>query len=369
MFLDTVLVKVVSNCNLNCSYCYVYNSEDTSYKEQPNNMTFETIELVSNSLIQQSKQQDIGFAIVIHGGEPLLLGIEKMKLLLSKLRNELTKNKFPIAIQTNGILINDEYIKLFLKYDATISVSIDGNQSINDLSRLDHKNNSSYLKVINGIENLQDTKTGIFSGTLSVIHPQTNPQEVYSFFKSLNVSSANFLMHDGNYDKLPYGKSSFESLEYGKWIKQLIKIYLSDENPIEIPFIDELIKTILGGNSVKEGIGEESYGIIIIETDGEIRKNDTLRSSYNGADFFEKRPNISNTTLNEIVKSSEFKEVMYLQSTLPEECKRCNIVNICGGGMPLYRWSKVSLYNNPSVYCNDHKLYINYLKEILSDED
>jgi uncharacterized protein len=332
-------------------------------------MTFETIELVSNSLIQQSKQQDIGFAIVIHGGEPLLLGIEKMKLLLSKLRNELTKNKFPIAIQTNGILINDEYIELFLKYDATISVSIDGNQSINDLSRLDHKNNSSYLKVIKGIENLQNTQTNIFSGTLSVIHPQTNSQEIYDFFKSLNISSANFLMHDGNYNKLPYGKSSFESLEYGKWIKQLIEIYLSDENPIEIPFIDELIKTILGGSSLKEGIGGESYGIIIIETDGEIRKNDTLRSSYNGADFFEKRPNISNTTLNEIVKSSEFKEVMYLQSTLPEECKKCNIVNICGGGMPLYRWSKVSLYNNPSIYCNDHKLYINYLKEILSDED
>ena len=198
MFLDTVLVKVVSNCNLNCSYCYVYNSEDTSYKEQPNNMTFETIELVSNSLIQQSKQQDIGFAIVIHGGEPLLLGIEKMKLLLSQLRKELTKNKFPIAIQTNGILINDDYIDLFLKYNATISVSIDGNQSINDLSRLDHKNNSSYLKVIQGIEKLQNSNSNIFSGTLSVIHPQTNPQEIYNFFKNLNVSSANFLMHDGN---------------------------------------------------------------------------------------------------------------------------------------------------------------------------
>jgi len=369
LFLDTVLVKVVSNCNLNCSYCYVYNSEDTSYKEQPNNMTFETIKLVSNSLIQQAKQQDIGFAIVIHGGEPLLLGIEKMELLLSKLRNELTKNKFPISIQTNGILINDAYIKLFLEYDVTVSVSIDGTKAINDLSRLDHKNSSSYFKVIKGIEKLQDTKKNIFTGTLSVIHPQTNPQETYDFFKSLNTLSSNFLMHDGNYDTLPYGKNSFESLEYGTWIKKLIEIYLSDEKPIEIPFIDELIKTILGGNSLKEGIGDELYGIIIIETDGEIRKNDTLRSSYNGADFFEKRPNISNITLNEIVKSSEFKESMSLQSTLPEECKKCNIVNICGGGMPLYRWNKISLYNNPSIYCNDHKLYINYLKEILSDED
>ena len=369
MFLDTVLVKVVSNCNLNCSYCYVYNSKDISYKEQPNNMTFDTIEAVSKSLIQQSKEQDIGFAIVIHGGEPLLLGIEKIELLLSQLRSQLTDNKFPISIQTNGILINDDYISIFLKYNVTISISIDGNKSINDLSRLDHKYNSSYSKVIKGIDKVKNIKSNIFTGTLSVIHPESNPSEVYKFFKDLKVLSSNFLMHDGNYDKLPYGKTSFESLEYGKWIKNLIEIYLSDENPIEIPFIDELIKRIFGGNSLKEGIGKESYGIIIIETDGEIRKNDTLRSSYNGADFFEKRPNISNIRLDKIVKSYEFKEAMYLQSDLAEECKKCDIVNICGGGMPLYRWSQVSKYNNPSIYCNDHKLYINYLKEILSNEN
>lgn len=368
LFLDTVLIKVVSVCNLNCSYCYVYNSEDTSFKEQPGYMTETTIKAVSKSLIIQSKQQEIGFAIVIHGGEPLMIGVEKMELLLSSLREKLSKNKFPISIQTNGILTDDHYIKLFDKYDATVSVSLDGNSSINDLARIDHQGNSSYSKVIKGIKKLQNTNNTLFSGTLSVIHPQTNPSEVYDYFKKLNVLSSNFLMHDGNYDTLPKGKESFESLEYGKWIIEFINIYLSDEEPIQIPFIDDLIKTIIGGNSSKEGIGDESYGIIIIETNGEIRKNDTLRSSYNGADFFKNRPNVLNTSLDKIIQSSEFKEVMYQQSNLPKECKECDIVDICGGGMPLYRWRKKNQYNNPSIYCNDHKLYINHLKRILSDE-
>ena len=177
MFLDTVLIKVVSVCNLNCSYCYVYNSEDVSYKEQPTMMTKETIHSVSKSLIEQSKQQNIGFAIVIHGGEPLMLGIEKMELLLSLLRETLSKDTFPISIQTNGLLIKDSFINLFFKYDATISVSIDGNNKMNDLSRIDHNGDSSYLKVIKGIENLQKNNIDLFSGTLSVIHPQTNPKE------------------------------------------------------------------------------------------------------------------------------------------------------------------------------------------------
>jgi uncharacterized protein len=175
-------------------------------------------------------------------------------------------------------------------------------------------------------------------------------------------------MHDGNYVNLPAGKNSFESVEYGKWIIKFIDIYLSDDKPIQIPFIDNLIKVIIGGNSSKEGISSESYGIIIIETDGEIRKNDTLRSSYNGADFFINRPNVLNTPLHKVVMSSEFTEAMSLQSNLPIKCKECDIVNICGGGMPLYRWSKDNQYNNPSVYCEDHKLYINHLKRILADE-
>ena len=35
---DTFVVKVVSRCNLNCAYCYMYNLQDGTYRNQPTMM-------------------------------------------------------------------------------------------------------------------------------------------------------------------------------------------------------------------------------------------------------------------------------------------------------------------------------------------
>jgi hypothetical protein len=40
--IDTVLIKVASRCNINCTYCYVYNAGDDGWKEMPNQISPET---------------------------------------------------------------------------------------------------------------------------------------------------------------------------------------------------------------------------------------------------------------------------------------------------------------------------------------
>ena len=40
---ETYILKVASRCNLNCTYCYVYNKGDDSWRAQPRRMTDETV--------------------------------------------------------------------------------------------------------------------------------------------------------------------------------------------------------------------------------------------------------------------------------------------------------------------------------------
>lgn len=365
--LDTVLIKTASRCNLDCSYCYVYQSNDTSWKEQPKKMSFETIDNVCYSLTEQSKKQKKGFAIVLHGGEPLLLGYEKIKLLISKLRSKLDFKHYPISIQTNGILLTPDFLDFFSKAKVSISVSLDGTQTANDIARIDHLGRSSFKDTIKGIKLLEshiDSKF-LFAGTLSVIQPTISPLKIYTFLKELNTPSMDFLLQDGNHDRLPIGKKSFDSIEYGEWIVKLLAIYLSDPKPVKIRFIDDLIKLYLGGTSIKEGRGEETFGILIIETNGEIRKNDTLRTSFDGADLFQVRKNISSTPLSEILESNEFHASSKLQFPTAQKCIDCSLLKVCGGGMPLYRWSSINGYDNPSVYCHDHQLIIRKIEQTL----
>ena len=129
-----------------------------------------------------------------------------------------------------------------------------------------------------------------------------------------------------------------------------------------------MIRLMLGSPSTKEGRGVEPYGILIIETNGEIRKNDTLRSSFDGADFFQARWNVVKTEISDLLGSEEFDSYSQMQIPTSTECSSCDHLEVCGGGMPLYRWSNARGYNAPSVYCKDHAKVIEAISNRLKTE-
>lgn len=184
--LDTILLKTASRCNLDCSYCYVYQGEDTSWKLQPKRMSNETILAIISRLVEISNVQIQGFAIVLHGGEPLLLGITKLRMLFSGLRTSLPSEKYPISIQTNGILLTNEILNLCSEYRVSVSVSLDGIKQANDIARFDRKGKSSFDEVLKGIQMLAEHPDSdfLFAGTLTVIQPMVSAKSTYNFLRS-----------------------------------------------------------------------------------------------------------------------------------------------------------------------------------------
>ena len=183
---------------------------------------------------------------------------------------------------------------------------------------------------------------------------------MYEFLKALGTPNMDFLLQDGNHDRLPPGKSCFDSTEYGEWLIGLLDLYLADPSPVPIRLADDTIKLCLGGTSRKEGQGKEQYGILVIETNGEIRKNDTLRASFEGADRFDRRWNVVTTSLSTVLSSQEYMTYAGMQLPASSRCRSCDLLDICGGGMPLYRWSAGRDYDNPSIYCHDHAAFIRH---------
>jgi len=365
--LDTVLVKVASRCNINCSYCYVYNMGDDNWKNLSKFMSEETIQGLCASLEELVANQKKCFSVVLHGGEPFLLGIKKLSYLLQKLREVLPEH-YPISIQTNGILISNEILDICSTYRASVAVSIDGPEHVHNKYRVNHKNAGTFNEVLNGFDILLHHPDSEFlnAGLLAVIDPLSSASEVYHFFKQMATPSVDFLYKDGNHSKLPLNKKSFDSTEYGEWMVSLLQTYLSDPEPMKIRVLDDMLKVLLGGIVSKEGLGITDFAIVIIDTDGTIMKNDTLKSTFNGADKFEKSLNVKDILLSDFLKSEEFKTYKEMQRPTNKKCLACSELHICGGGMILNLWSNEEEFNNPSVYCSDQLFLIKNLRNIVA---
>lgn len=330
-------------------------------------MTEETISAVCSALHDLTLHQEKLFSVVLHGGEPLLLGLTRMKQLLSSLRKVLPR-AYPISLQTNGTLVTDAMLDLCSSYRVSVAVSIDGPEDVHNRSRITRTGLGSFKSVLQGIERLKAHQDHLFlnAGWLAVIDPSSDAAEVYAFFKELGAPSVDFLYKDGNHSRLPIGKASVDSIEYGRWMTGLLKVYLSDSDPMPIRILDDLLKVLLGGFVSKEGLGQTDFGILIIDTDGTIMKNDTLKSSFPGADRFDESLNIKGGQLIPFLHSLAFEEYRRLQRPTCETCHNCSELNLCGGGMILHRWKDGAGFDHPSIYCADQLYLIRQLRHALS---
>ena len=366
MRIDTVLLKVASRCNLDCSYCYVYNMGDDSWRTMPKRLEPAVSAEICAQLGRLATAQGHPFAVVLHGGEPLLLGAARLADLFARLRAELPLS-CSLNVQTNGVLIDDVILDLCAEHDVRMSVSLDGPPQVHDGNRKDRRGRDSHAAVLAGVTRLKRHRVAaeIFSGVLAVVDPTSDPDCDYDYFASLGVPSVDFLYRDGNHATLPFGKKQFDSVEYGAWMSRILDRYLADPCPPRIRLLDDMIRLLLGGTGLKEGVGLTDFGIVVIDTDGSVTKNDTLKSTP-GGDRFEDHWHVLRTELADLVRSPLFLESHRMQRPSSADCLSRPEPAIGGGGRVPHRFSADNGYANPTVFCADQKLLIARMRDHLS---
>lgn len=373
------LLKVASRCNLACDYCYVYEHADQSYRQQPKLMSVRTAQAVGRRLNEYlCRNEHIEkVTIVIHGGEPLLLGVKRMDALLRALLAEMRENvtRVSLSVQTNGVLLTRQWLDLFLRHDVTISLSADGPRAANDLHRLDHFNRSTYDLVQQSINALTQSSiyAKLFGGVLAVVDLNTKPEEVLAWAKALHIPSIDFLLPDGTYDHLPPRLLEpgirNNAAAYGRWLGSAFDYWYSSDSDIRVRLFENIMDLSLGGESRTEGIGLGHFSILTIETDGQIQDTDVMKVAAPGAPVLDKKWSVHTISIDSALASQAAKSRAALARSLPTTCKRCSQVNTCGGGHLPHRYSSYDQgFSNPSIYCGDLSYLIHHIeRRIFSD--
>lgn len=359
---NTFFVRISSDCNLNCEYCYVFNHIDKTSRYLPNLMSFDTINLLIERLKDYQYKYNLDeLLIVFHGGEPLLMGpkrfTEVLKLISSGLSDIV---KLGFSVQTNGSLLTKQYTTLFKKFDVGVSVSIDGPQKYHDIYRVDKKGIGSWERVIKGIKEIQKYPE-LFSGTISVINPQVPPRKLFEFLQENNILVTDFLLPDGNYDRIPKHKDSEVNI-YIDWLVEAFDVWFAEYQNITVRVFENVLESVSGLDVSSDVFGGGELSYLTIETDGSYHTSDILKTTYEGAS--KTNLHLSSSSIEDVINSSSFIEYNFLleEKNLPEQCQTCEEMKYCKGGCLPHRYSLNNGFDNPSIYCDEMKSLIQHAR-------
>ena len=362
----TCVLKITERCNINCTYCYFFNHGEDSYKLHPPIIELTTIEKLCKFIKDAIRDLNIGkVEIGFHGGEPLLIKKKNLDSICRVITRSLNLgDNLGFGMQTNGMLIDEEWCALFKKHKIGIGISIDGPKRYHDKYRVDHRGNGTYDRVIKGIEVAQ--KNNIELGCISVINPCFDANETYNHLtKNLKLKRLHFLLEDCNYSNLP--KYSISSLS--KFLSSLFIAWIKDQDDVSVSFFMSLIGLILGKKeSSKYGVGPTStidLPLITVSSSGHVSPTDELRPLMKNTLH---KYNIFDNKLKDIIMSDSFHEIENAFNILPEECNNCCWKNICGAGPIVTRYSKNNGFNNKSIYCEALKELYALVSSYLIDE-
>ncbi len=343
--ISQLLVKVASRCNIDCSYCYWF--RDAAVYDKPKLMSVDVLRRLLQRIEEHiAKHSLIEFPIILHGGEPLLWGIENFHLIAEACEaiSSRTGCDIPIAVTTNGVLIDDEWLNCFEARNISVAISLDGPVSIHDIHRRTFQGTGTHAAVERAARMLVSRDIGVTA--LAVCNPAYLPEQYVEFFAACGIANYDIMIPDATVDENPLSIASFYQGLFDLWLEAN-----RSKPTVNIRIIADMITALLGNNSPTEGVGYKPVELCTVMTDGSVEAHDVLRIAGDG--FTHTMFNIFEHPIDEVRNEPRWKAARDASINLCEKCRQCKFMNACGGGYLPHRFSKKNGYDNPSVYCDD----------------
>ena len=356
-----VVVKLTQRCNLNCSYCYVYNRGDLGYLQKPSFMSVEIFEALLHRMHAYcAARPGHKIGLIFHGGEPMLMPASVFDRFATMVTSVMGKTIDYMTVQTNGTLASEDWIAVLQKHEVSVGVSLDGPEDVHDRARVDHTGKGSYRLVANGLKNFQEA--GLLTSVICVINPGESGLDCYRHIQTIGVKRINFLLPDATHDSKPFYYPNCGETPIADFLIPIFDEWFNDDDPsIRIPIFNDVLRKLLGGHAEVDSIGGSFGAYIVIDTDGTIQPLDVLNICDRTPAG--KRPNVATSAIEDVWQA-------YFSNWNGADrpcaiCKDCREFLICGGGYLPHRFSRSRGFDNPSIWCKDLFRFVQHVRHAL----
>ena len=347
--LYVMLKPAGAHCNLACKYCYYLEKNKLYPTAQRHLMSDEMLEQFTREYIEAQTMNQVLFTW--HGGEPLLRSIDFYRKALSLQQKYAGGRRIDNVIQTNGTLLTDEWCEFFAQKHWLVGISIDGPQPDHDHYRLTAAGKPSWKKVMQGIKLLK--KHGVEWNAMAVVNAYNanHPMEFYRFFKENGCQFLQFTPiverltrhEDGrtlaslaDKDEISLSEASVAPEQWGYFLCAIFDEWVrKDVGKIFVEIFDCTLANWMGISPGICAYSKECGHAGVMEHNGDVYSCDHfVFPEY-------KLGNIRDHSLIDMLYGEQQQEFSRLKhSSLPRQCKECDMEFACHGECPKNRFMK-----------------------------
>ena len=347
--LYVMLKPAGAHCNLACKYCYYLEKNKLYPTAQRHQMSDEMLEQFTREYIEAQTMNQVLFTW--HGGEPLLRSIDFYRKALSLQQKYAGGRCIDNVIQTNGTLLTDEWCEFFAQNHWLVGISIDGPQPYHDHYRLTAAGKPSWQKVMQGIKLLK--KHGVEWNAMAVVNAYNvnHPLEFYRFFKENGCQFLQFTPiverqtrhEDGrtlaslaDKNEIPLSEASVAPEQWGYFLCAIFDEWVrKDVGKIFVEIFDCTLANWMGISPGICAYSKECGHAGVMEHNGDVYSCDHfVFPEY-------KLGNIRDHSLIDMLYGEQQQEFSRLKhSSLPRQCKECDMEFACHGECPKNRFMK-----------------------------
>ena len=324
-----ILIKPTSSaCSIGCSYCFY---KDIAAHREHGFEGMLSADMMEKVIAAGMEYADSLCSFAFQGGEPTLAGLDFYRKTL-EIEQRYRKPGVEIrnAIQTNGMLIDEEWARFFAENHFLVGLSLDGPADRHNLNRTDLQQRGTFNTVMKTVRLFR--KYQVDFNILCVLTGKNarSIEKIFRFYQKEDFRWLQFIPCLAPLDS--EGKRPVWSLSEEDYAFFLVKIFdlwfaeYRKGNYYSIRHLDNWLGMMLGDPPESCNMAGHCSIQYVIEGNGSVYPCDFyVLDEWNLGTVGEQR-------FDDMMKSQKAREFLSISRTVPDACRACRWYPLCRNG-------------------------------------
>ena len=351
-------------CNLACEYCFYLDKTEYYLGQNRFDMSDDALEIHIRNYIESQPAHCKEVTFGWQGGEPTLRGIGFFcRVVALQLKYARPGMAIVNTLQTNGVLINDEWARFLKQHNFLVGISIDGDEELHDHYCKTKSGKGSYQQVVRGLKCLQKHDVEVNVLTVVQSHNGQHGKRVYQHLRSLGVQFIQFIPVVEPVKGAGVSSRSVRPEQFGRFMSEVFDCWRqNDIGRVFVSHFDNALGMSLGMPSSICVHAPVCGDNIVVEHNGDVYSCD----HFVYPEF--RLGNIQHQDYPDLIETPIQQQFSSRKPTGSRmHCQACPQRDLCNGACPAQRIDQNGELSitAPHYLCEGYKLFFTHIRPYL----